>query len=358
VDYMFDMGILRWIDIPVHGSTNSTDRFVLSCVPKGTGAAGTSSTAQVGLGLGVALPKGAIVFTGANQTAADERWAGRALRARVEAEVFGLPLTADTKFNLSAIVWRWSNRTADGKCRKIPAGVEISHLFEDAHRPEIIPGWVPGMKVEVHVCESGRMNELRKTCRELGLPLLHAETGMPLQHAVAQQGGRSCCFHAALGAPCLMVRRGSNLSTPGHIPTLQRQVTNLAGPSQGQSSISNVPLPEVVEARGRGRTGIIDVGVAGGGRQQQLPTPAAHLFGAAALPVAGVLPEEAEQLSQEQVSQALTAIQGSLAVGEEAPEAVASEQPVQQAEDAQAWFGSVPHTGRLHFVSGLKRRRR
>lgn len=110
------------------------------------------------------------------------------------------------KINVGQLAWRYQHRTEDGRYRKIPINLEISHMAEAYHGEGLFPRANPyrtGYKIELSNMEVAEVNESRKICNEQALMWRKPETGELIRpEEVNQYRGPTCCFHAAFGVPC------------------------------------------------------------------------------------------------------------------------------------------------------------
>jgi hypothetical protein len=107
-----------------------------------------------------------------------------------------------SKLNCGTLLWRYYHGG-----RKVPVGVEVSHLAEAYHIGEPV-----GFKVEVSELESSEVNESRKVCTKFGL-MWYKANGDPIEpHERFEDDagnanpapyiGPTLCPHKGLGSPC------------------------------------------------------------------------------------------------------------------------------------------------------------
>ena len=147
------------------------------------------------------------------------------------------PDAKEAKIQLSMLVWRYFHRDADGRCRLIPAGVDISHQAEAYHnagqwRIEIPAAWTSdsrwagrpvaqsvtsseGWMVHIVNAEHHFWNEARKVCAKFGLAVRRQDNGQFIQPS---------CPHEQFGCPCWMLPPGRGQSQYEQLTTPQRLV--------------------------------------------------------------------------------------------------------------------------------------
>lgn len=174
----------------------------------------------------------------ANGSASNTRWAllGTVSKGRQEVMIpkeslgwsdvkAAFPNAKEAKIQLSMLVWRYFHRDADGRCRLIPSGLDISHQAEAYHNAgqwqiEIPTEWTrdprwgnrpvaqsvtSGENWMVHIvnAEHHFWNEARKVCAKFGLAVRRRDNGQFIQ-PTDPDDTPTMCPHEQFGCPCWM----------------------------------------------------------------------------------------------------------------------------------------------------------
>lgn len=155
------------------------------------------------------------------------------------------PSANEAKIQLSMLVWRYFHRDADGRCRLIPAGLDISHQAEAYHnaglwRIEIPAAWTSdprwagrsvaqsvtsseGWMVHIVNAEHHFWNEARKVCAKFGLAVRRRDNGQFIQPSDPDDTS-TMCPHEQFGCPCWMPPPGRGQTQYEQLTTPQRLV--------------------------------------------------------------------------------------------------------------------------------------